>query len=127
MRLGYGVRVKELKGKAYVDAWHYEDRGGRRGQVFEYVGPRGDPAPGGRGEGQAGRGPGGRGGGAGPGFRVGGPAGRSRHGGAGEGPDGPVPGEGVGGVPEAGAEGLGRGHPAVVEIGRAAWRERGEN
>ncbi|HEY4705023.1 MAG TPA: hypothetical protein VII27_04730 [Thermoplasmata archaeon] len=48
MRLGYGVRVKELKGKAYVDAWHYEDRGGRRVQVFEYVGPRADPATEGR-------------------------------------------------------------------------------
>lgn len=48
MRLGYGVRVKELKGKEYVDAWHYEDRGGRRVQVFQYVGPTSDPATDGR-------------------------------------------------------------------------------
>ncbi len=48
MRLGYGVRVKELMGREYVDAWHYEDRGGRRVQVFEYVGPLADPATEGR-------------------------------------------------------------------------------
>ena len=44
MRLGYGVRVKAWKGRRYVDAWHYEDRDGGRVQVFEYVGPLGDPA-----------------------------------------------------------------------------------
>ena len=48
MRLGYGVRVKESKGREYVDAWRYEDRDGRRVQVFEYVGPLHDPATEGR-------------------------------------------------------------------------------
>ncbi|TLZ70847.1 MAG: hypothetical protein E6K10_06730 [Methanobacteriota archaeon] len=44
MRLGYGVRVKEIKGRAYVDVWRYENRDGRRVQRFEYVGPLKDPA-----------------------------------------------------------------------------------
>ncbi len=48
MRLGYGVRVKEVYGNDYVDVWRYEDRGGRRVQVFEYVGPLADPATEGR-------------------------------------------------------------------------------
>lgn len=48
MRLGYGVRVKTSRGREYVDAWHYEDREGRRVQVFEYVGPLADPATEGR-------------------------------------------------------------------------------
>jgi len=48
MRLGYGVRVKQVYGKKYVDVWHYEDRFGRRVQVFEYVGPLADPATEGR-------------------------------------------------------------------------------
>ena len=43
MRLGYGVRVKEIKGRDYVDVWRYENRDGRRVQVFEYVGPAQDP------------------------------------------------------------------------------------
>ncbi|OGS50965.1 MAG: hypothetical protein A3K65_03910 [Euryarchaeota archaeon RBG_16_68_12] len=48
MRLGYGVRVKESKGREYVDVWRYEDRDGRRVQVFEYVGALRDPATEGR-------------------------------------------------------------------------------
>ncbi len=48
MRLGYGVRVKEVYGKEYVDVWRYEDREGRRVQVFEYVGPLPNPATEGR-------------------------------------------------------------------------------
>jgi hypothetical protein len=48
MRLGYGLRVKESKGREYVDVWRYEDRDGRRVQVFEYVGPFTAPATEGR-------------------------------------------------------------------------------
>ena len=44
MRLGYGLRVKESGGREYVDVWRYENRGGRRVQVFEYVGSLHDPA-----------------------------------------------------------------------------------
>ncbi len=43
MRLGYGVRVKEVRGREYVDVWRYETRDGRRTQVFEYVGPLRNP------------------------------------------------------------------------------------
>ena len=43
MRLGYGVRVKEVKGREYVDAWRYDTRNGTRVQLFEYVGPLEDP------------------------------------------------------------------------------------
>jgi len=43
MRVGYGVRVKEIKGRDYVDVWRYESRDGRRVQRFEYVGPLQDP------------------------------------------------------------------------------------
>ncbi len=43
MRLGYGVRVKDVKGRSYVDAWRYDTRNGVRVQLFEYVGPLEDP------------------------------------------------------------------------------------
>lgn len=43
MRLGYGLRVKEVKGRMYVDAWRYEGNAGSRVQVFEYVGPLASP------------------------------------------------------------------------------------
>jgi len=43
MRLGYGVRVKRIRDREYVDVWRYETRGGRRVQRFEYVGPLEDP------------------------------------------------------------------------------------
>jgi hypothetical protein len=43
MRLGYGVRVKRIRDRDYVDVWRYETRGGRRVQRFEYVGPLEDP------------------------------------------------------------------------------------
>ncbi len=43
MRLGYGVRVKEVRSREYVDVWRYETRGGRRVQVFEYLGALQDP------------------------------------------------------------------------------------
>ena len=44
MRLGYGVRVKRIGARDYVDVWRYETRGGRRVQRFEYVGPLEDPS-----------------------------------------------------------------------------------
>ena len=43
MRLGFGVRVKRIRDRDYVDVWRYETRGGRRVQRFEYVGPLEDP------------------------------------------------------------------------------------
>ena len=43
MRLGYGVRVKRIRDRDYVDVWRYETHGGRRVQRFEYVGPLQDP------------------------------------------------------------------------------------
>jgi len=43
MRLGYGVRVKRIRDRDYVDVWRYETHGGRRVQRFEYVGPLRDP------------------------------------------------------------------------------------
>lgn len=44
MQVGCGFRVKEVKGNEYVYFWHYEDRGGGRRQIHEYVGPRRSPA-----------------------------------------------------------------------------------
>ena len=43
MRLGYGVRVKRIRDRDYVDVWRYETHGGRRVQRFDYVGPLRDP------------------------------------------------------------------------------------
>ena len=40
MQVGCGIRVKEIKGHEYVYFWHYEERGGRSRQVFDYIGPR---------------------------------------------------------------------------------------
>ncbi|HEY4704513.1 MAG TPA: hypothetical protein VII27_02080 [Thermoplasmata archaeon] len=42
MELGCGVRVKPVKGRDYLYVWHYEPDGGRRRQVYEYVGPAAD-------------------------------------------------------------------------------------
>lgn len=38
MQLGCGVTTKEIRGRPYLYFWHYEDRGGRRVQVFRYLG-----------------------------------------------------------------------------------------
>lgn len=38
MQLGCGVTTKDIRGRAYLYFWHYEDRGGRRVQVFRYLG-----------------------------------------------------------------------------------------
>jgi len=40
MQIGCGFRIKEIKGRDYVYFWHYEDRGGRSHQVYDYIGPR---------------------------------------------------------------------------------------
>ncbi|HKW43260.1 MAG TPA: hypothetical protein VJP06_03650 [Thermoplasmata archaeon] len=39
MQLGCGVTTKDIRGRAYLYFWHYEERGGRRVQVFRYLGP----------------------------------------------------------------------------------------
>src|SRR3972149_2176445 len=49
MELGCGVRVKPVKGRDYLYVWHYEPDGGRRRQVYEYVGPAADADARGRG------------------------------------------------------------------------------
>ena len=38
MQVGCGVATKEIRGRPYLYFWHYEDRGGRRVQVFRYLG-----------------------------------------------------------------------------------------
>ncbi len=40
MQIGCGFRIKQIKRRDYVYFWHYEDRGGRSAQVYEYMGPR---------------------------------------------------------------------------------------
>ncbi len=39
MQLGCGVYEHLVRGRPYLYFWHYEDRGGRRVQIKEYVGP----------------------------------------------------------------------------------------
>jgi hypothetical protein len=41
--LGCGYCVKRVRGRPYLYFWHYEDRGGRREQVEQYIGPYADP------------------------------------------------------------------------------------
>ena len=43
MMLGCGYCVKTIRKGQYLYFWHYEDRGGRRQQVEEYVGPSSNP------------------------------------------------------------------------------------
>ena len=43
MELGCGVRVKAIKGHDYLYVWHYERDGGRRRQMYDYIGPASDP------------------------------------------------------------------------------------
>ena len=40
MQVGCGFRTKPVRGHDYVYFWHYENRGGRSRQVYEYMGPR---------------------------------------------------------------------------------------
>lgn len=38
MQVGCGLTSKEIRGRPYLYFWHYEERGGRRVQVFQYIG-----------------------------------------------------------------------------------------
>ncbi len=38
MQVGCGLTTKEIRGRPYLYFWHYEERGGRRVQVFQYIG-----------------------------------------------------------------------------------------
>ena len=38
MQIGCGLTTKEIRGRPYLYFWHYEERGGRRVQVFQYLG-----------------------------------------------------------------------------------------
>lgn len=38
MQIGCGVTTKVIRGRPYLYFWHYEERGGRRAQVYQYVG-----------------------------------------------------------------------------------------
>lgn len=38
MQVGCGVTTKEIHRRPYLYFWHYEERGGRRVQVYRYVG-----------------------------------------------------------------------------------------
>jgi len=38
MQIGCGVTTKAIRGRPYLYFWHYEERGGRRVQVFRYLG-----------------------------------------------------------------------------------------
>jgi len=38
VQLGCGLTTKEIRGRPYLYFWHYEERGGRRVQVFRYLG-----------------------------------------------------------------------------------------
>ncbi len=38
MQVGCGLTTKEIRGRPYLYFWHYEEVGGRRVQVFRYIG-----------------------------------------------------------------------------------------
>ncbi len=38
MQVGCGVTTKQIRGRPYLYFWHYEERGGHRAQVFDYLG-----------------------------------------------------------------------------------------
>jgi len=38
VQIGCGLTTKEIRGRPYLYFWHYEERGGRRVQVFRYLG-----------------------------------------------------------------------------------------
>lgn len=44
MQVGCGATTKEVRGRPYLYFWHYEERGGRRVQVYRYVGSARSPA-----------------------------------------------------------------------------------
>jgi len=43
MMIGCGSCVKTIRRGRYLYFWHYEERGGRREQLEEYIGPYADP------------------------------------------------------------------------------------
>ncbi len=44
MQVGCGLTTKEIRGRPYLYFWHYEERGGRHIQVFQYIGSPRSPA-----------------------------------------------------------------------------------
>ena len=38
MQIGCGVTTKDIRGRPYLYFWHYEERAGRRVQMFRYLG-----------------------------------------------------------------------------------------
>ncbi len=38
MQVGCGLTTKMIRGRPYLYFWHYEEHGGRRVQVFQYIG-----------------------------------------------------------------------------------------
>ena len=44
MQVGCGLTTKEIRGRPYLYFWRYEERGGRRVQVFQYIGSPRSPA-----------------------------------------------------------------------------------
>ncbi len=38
MQVGCGLTTKEIRGRPCLYFWHYEERGGRRVQMFQYIG-----------------------------------------------------------------------------------------
>jgi hypothetical protein len=38
MQVGCGLTTKRIRGRPYLYFWHYEEQGGRRVQVFQYIG-----------------------------------------------------------------------------------------
>ncbi len=38
MQVGCGLTTKEIRGRSYLYFWHYEELGGRRVQIFQYIG-----------------------------------------------------------------------------------------
>ncbi len=48
MQVGCGLATKEIRGRPYLYFWHYEERGGRRVQIFQYIGSLRSPAARGR-------------------------------------------------------------------------------
>jgi hypothetical protein len=43
MQIGCGVYEHAVRGRVYLYFWHYENEGGRRKQISEYVGVAGRP------------------------------------------------------------------------------------
>ncbi len=38
VQVGCGITTKEIRGRPYLYFWHYEERGGRRAQIYQYLG-----------------------------------------------------------------------------------------